>query len=80
MKNATGAPVTLFPWSRVRRDYTPETSGYYILFEGLLGVVDNTLQETTYANTKSETEKKKTASPMTRPPPADGPGSPTSTG
>ncbi len=59
VKNATGAPVTLFPWSRVRRDYTPVTSGYYILFEGLLGVVDNTLQETTYANAKSETEKKK---------------------
>ena len=59
VKNATGTPVKLFPWSRVRRDYTPETSGYYILFEGLLGVVDNTLQEFTYANTKSETEKKK---------------------
>ena len=61
VKNATGAPVKLFPWSRVRRDYTPETSGYYILFEGLLGVVDNTLQEMTYANAKSETEKKKNA-------------------
>src|SRR5579871_3660732 len=59
VKNATGAPVKLYPWSRVRRDYTPETSGYYILFEGMLGVVDNTLQETTYANAKSETEKKK---------------------
>ena len=59
VKNATDAPVKLFPWSRVRRDYTPQTSGYYILFEGLLGVVDNTLQEMTYANTKSETEKKK---------------------
>jgi YidC/Oxa1 family membrane protein insertase len=59
VKNATGSSVTLFPWSRVRRDYTPQTSGYYILFEGLLGVVDNTLQETTYASAKSETEKKK---------------------
>ena len=59
VRNATDAPVKLFPWSRVRRDYTPETSGYYILFEGLLGVVDNTLQELTYANTKSEAEKKK---------------------
>ena len=38
VKNATDAPVKLFPWSRVRRDYTPQTSGYYILFEGLLGV------------------------------------------
>jgi YidC/Oxa1 family membrane protein insertase len=59
VRNATGAPVTLYPWSRVRRDYTPETSGYYILFEGLLGVVDNTLQEMTYAKAKSETQDKK---------------------
>ncbi len=58
VKNATGAPVKLFPWALVRRDYTPEVAGYYILFEGLLGVVDGTLKETTYSNTKSEGEKK----------------------
>jgi YidC/Oxa1 family membrane protein insertase len=58
VKNATGAPVTLFPWARVRRDYTPKVSGYYVLFEGLLGVVNGTLQETTYAKTKSEGEKR----------------------
>jgi YidC/Oxa1 family membrane protein insertase len=58
VKNATGAPVTLFPWARIRRDYTPQVAGYYILFEGLLGVVDGKLQETTYANAKSEGEKK----------------------
>jgi YidC/Oxa1 family membrane protein insertase len=58
VKNATGQPVKLFPWSRIRRDYTPQVAGYYILFEGLLGVVDGTLQETTYAKAKSEGEKK----------------------
>ena len=58
VKNATGAPVKLFPWARIRRDYTPVVAGYYILFEGLLGVVDGKLQESTYANTKSEGEKK----------------------
>ena len=58
VKNTTGQPVKLFPWSRIRRDYTPEVAGYYILFEGLLGVVDGRLQETTYANAKSEGEKK----------------------
>ena len=57
VKNATGAPVKLFPWSRIRRDYTPEIAGYYILFEGLLGVVDGTLQETTYSKAKSEGEE-----------------------
>jgi YidC/Oxa1 family membrane protein insertase len=58
VKNTTAKPVKLFPWSRIRRDYTPEVAGYYILFEGLLGVVDGRLQETTYASAKSEGEKK----------------------
>ena len=29
-----------------------EVAGYYVLFEGLLGVVDGTLQETTYDKAK----------------------------
>jgi YidC/Oxa1 family membrane protein insertase len=57
VKNATGAPVKLFPWAKISRDYTPEVAGYYILFEGLLGVTDGTLHETTYAKAKSEGEK-----------------------
>jgi YidC/Oxa1 family membrane protein insertase len=57
VRNATGAPVKLFPWARVRRDYKPAVAGYYVLFEGLLGVVDGTLQETTYDKAKSEGEK-----------------------
>ncbi len=51
--NTTGEPVQLYPWTRIRRDYTPETSGYYILFEGLLGVTDGRLQEYTYDKTHS---------------------------
>ncbi len=58
VKNATGHPVSLFPWSRIRRDYKPEVSGYYVLFEGLLGVTNGTLQETTYAKAKTEGDKK----------------------
>nr|WP_294518770.1 membrane protein insertase YidC [uncultured Rhodopila sp.] len=57
VKNATAEPVSLFPWSRIRRDYKPAVSGYYVLFEGLLGVVDGTLQETTYDKAKSEGDK-----------------------
>ena len=52
--NASGHSVKLFPWARVRRDYTPPTTGSYELFEGLLGVVKGTLQETTYAKARSE--------------------------
>jgi len=55
--NATGQAVKLFPWSRIRRDYKPQVAGYYVLFEGLLGVVDGTLQETSYDKTASQGEK-----------------------
>ncbi len=58
VRNATGQPVALFPWSRIRRDYKPEVAGYYVLFEGLLGMVNGTLQETTYDKAKSEGEKR----------------------
>lgn len=55
--NATGSPVTLFPWARIRRDYTPQTAGYYILHEGLIGVLDGRLQEYTYSTTRSDAAK-----------------------
>ena len=51
------APLKLYPWSRIRRDYKPQTAGYYILHEGLLGVLGGTLQEQTYDKAKSEGEK-----------------------
>jgi YidC/Oxa1 family membrane protein insertase len=51
------APVALSPWSRIRRDYTPETSGYYILHEGLVGVLGGTLREEKYTSAKSDGEK-----------------------
>ncbi|MGE0223179.1 MAG: membrane protein insertase YidC [Acetobacteraceae bacterium] len=58
VQNATGEEVKLFPWARVRRDYKPHVLGYYILFEGLLGVVDGKLHEVTYDAAKSDAEKK----------------------
>ncbi len=55
--NGTGSPVVLTPFSRIRRDYQPVTSGYYILHEGPVGVLGGTLKELTYATTKSDGEK-----------------------
>ncbi len=55
--NATGAPVGLYPWSRIRREYTPVTLGYYILHEGMVGVLDGTLKELKYAAAKTDGEK-----------------------
>ncbi len=56
--NKTGKPVKLYPWTRIRRDYTPQTSGYYILFEGLLGVTGGTLQELGYEKTRNAAKGK----------------------
>jgi YidC/Oxa1 family membrane protein insertase len=51
------AGVKIWPWERIRRDYLPQTAGYSVLFEGLLGVMDNRLNTLTYANTKSAAGK-----------------------
>ncbi len=54
VENHTDAAVALHPWARVRRDYTPQTGGYSVLHEGLVGWVDGRLRETTYASAKSD--------------------------
>ncbi len=46
--NKTSAPVTLFPFGLVSRTGTPETTGFYILHEGALGVFNETLLEVDY--------------------------------
>jgi len=54
--NRSEAAVTLFPYALISRHGTPKTLGYYILHEGLVGVMgDQGLQEVTY---KSIEEKK----------------------
>ncbi|MDQ2954179.1 MAG: membrane protein insertase YidC [Pseudomonadota bacterium] len=52
----TGAePVSLFPYALISRHGTPETLGYYILHEGLIGVLgDKGLQEITYSDIESK--------------------------
>ncbi len=57
VRNTGSAAVSVHPWSRIRRDYTPTTAGYYILHEGLLGVLGGRLQEQTYQKAKTESEK-----------------------
>ena len=61
VRNTGATPVKLFPWSRVRRDYTPATSGFNSLYgsttEGLLGVTGTTLHGMTYSGVKSKGEK-----------------------
>jgi YidC/Oxa1 family membrane protein insertase len=54
--NKGASAVTLYPYALISRHGTPETLGYYILHEGLIGVIgDQGLQEITY---KTIEEKK----------------------
>ena len=49
--NKGANPVTLYPYALISRHGTPQTLGYYILHEGLIGVLgDSGLQEFTYKN------------------------------
>ncbi|MGL4637548.1 MAG: membrane protein insertase YidC [Beijerinckiaceae bacterium] len=50
VENTTGQAVSLFPYSYLRRLGTPETAGFYILHEGLIGVQTDKLQEIAYAD------------------------------
>ncbi len=62
VRNTGSAAVVVHPWSRIRRDYKPVTAGYYILHEGLLGVLAGKLEEQTYDAAKTQGEKTKGAS------------------
>ncbi|MCX7325129.1 MAG: membrane protein insertase YidC [Hyphomicrobiales bacterium] len=55
VENTGGAPVTLFPWGLVARHGKPVTQGYYVLHEGLIGVIGSSgLQEYTYDSVEKE--------------------------
>lgn len=61
VENKTDKPVTLYPFSLVSRHGKPETSGYSVLHEGLIGVVgDSGIQEYTYDAIVKETGGQKT--------------------
>ncbi len=51
--NTGQTTLHLHPWARVRRDYTPPTAGTYILHEGPIAVMNDRLEELTYAKVKS---------------------------
>jgi YidC/Oxa1 family membrane protein insertase len=61
--NKSANPVALYPYALISRHGTPQTLGYYILHEGLVGVLgDQGLQEYTY---KKIEEKKDVAFDVT---------------
>jgi YidC/Oxa1 family membrane protein insertase len=50
VRNTTGAPVSLIPYALISRTGTPQTAGYYILHEGLIGELGGSLQEVKYSS------------------------------
>ncbi len=54
VENRSGKPVTLFPYARVQRHGIPELEGFFILHEGLIGVLGGELQEITYGDIKED--------------------------
>jgi len=54
VRNTGAAPVRLLPYSLISRSGTPQTSGYYILHEGPLGVFDGKLAERSYEDLRKK--------------------------
>ncbi|NQW00719.1 MAG: membrane protein insertase YidC, partial [Rhodospirillales bacterium] len=61
VENRSASAAALNPYGLVSRRGTPETTGFYILHEGLLGVADKTLSEVDYDDLKDKGQIKQTA-------------------
>jgi YidC/Oxa1 family membrane protein insertase len=54
VENNSATAVELFPYGRISRHGEPETTGFYILHEGFLGVFNNTLEEANYDDVRDD--------------------------
>jgi YidC/Oxa1 family membrane protein insertase len=52
--NSAAVPVTLYPYGLISRHGTPQTLGFFILHEGLIGVLDGKLQEIDYDDVRDD--------------------------
>lgn len=59
--NASGAQVQLYPFGLLLRKNTPQTTGFYILHEGPLGVFNKTLEEVDYDDLKEDGNREQTS-------------------
>ncbi|MFX5877519.1 YidC/Oxa1 family insertase periplasmic domain-containing protein, partial [Acinetobacter baumannii] len=51
VENKSGSEVTLYPYALISRHGMPHVQGYYILHEGLIGILGEAgLKEITYAD------------------------------
>ena len=54
VRNVGPQPVSLYPWSRVSRAYTPAVTGGYLVHEGPIAVIGGRLQEMSYKSVQSD--------------------------
>ena len=59
VENTGAASASLYPYGLVSRFNTPPTTGYYILHEGMLGVIDGTLEEVKYTDVEEKAKVEK---------------------
>jgi YidC/Oxa1 family membrane protein insertase len=57
VKNNTNNDVTLYPYGLIRRTGEPETTKFFVLHEGPLGVFDGTLSEKSYEDLAESGQK-----------------------
>ena len=56
VENNSSAPVALIPYARIQRQDTPLIAGWYVFFEGMLGFLDDKLQEIDYSDVQGAKE------------------------
>jgi YidC/Oxa1 family membrane protein insertase len=56
VQNNSAAPVALIPYARVQRQDTPVIAGWWVFFEGMLGVLGDKLQEIHYSDVQGVKE------------------------
>ncbi len=54
IENKSGTALSLIPYARAQRQDTPTVAGFYVFFEGMLGVQDGKLAEVHYSDVAEE--------------------------
>jgi YidC/Oxa1 family membrane protein insertase len=52
IENKTGNPISVRPYARIQRQELPAVAGWWVFFEGMLGVFNQTLEEVHYTDLK----------------------------
>ncbi len=59
VENRSAAAVSLIPYARLQRQDTPKIAGYWVFYEGMLGVFDTSLKEVKYKDAVGAAEPTK---------------------